>query len=149
MPGNKLSSIDLLTPLVLGDLTLPNRMVMAPLTRNRAGKGNVPTALNVEYYTQRASAGLIITEGSQISPQGVGYPATPGIHSAEQVAGWKQVTEAVHAAGGRIFILLWHVGRISHPSNPATPNRWLHPPSAHKVKRSPTRACSPSRHPGP
>lgn len=116
MPVNKSSSIDLLTPLVLGDLSLPNRMVMAPLTRNRAGEGNVPTALNAEHYTQRASAGLIITEGSQISPQGVGYPATPGIHSAEQVAGWKQVTEAVHAAGGRIFIQLWHVGRISHPS---------------------------------
>ncbi|MDP1708221.1 MAG: alkene reductase [Gammaproteobacteria bacterium] len=89
---------------------------MAPLTRNRAGADNVPQALNVEYYTQRASAGLIITEATQVSPQGVGYPATPGIHSAEHVAGWRQVTEAVHAKGGRIFLQLWHVGRISHPS---------------------------------
>ena len=116
MPADDPSKIDLFSPLLLGDLSLPNRMVMAPLTRNRAGEGNVPTPLNAEYYTQRASAGLIITEGSQISPQGVGYPATPGIHSDEQVAGWKQVTDAVRAAGGRIFIQLWHVGRISHPS---------------------------------
>ncbi len=114
--ANVSPNIDLFTPLVLGDMTLPNRLVMAPLTRNRAGEGNVPTALNVRYYTQRASAGLIITEASQISPQGVGYPATPGIHSDEQVAGWRKVTEAVHAVGGRIFIQLWHVGRISHPS---------------------------------
>lgn len=116
MGANESSNIDLFTPLLLGDLSMPNRIVMAPLTRNRAGTGNVPTALNVEYYTQRASAGLIITEASQISPQGVGYPATPGIHSDEQVAGWQQVTDAVHAEGGRIFIQLWHVGRISHPS---------------------------------
>jgi len=116
MPTNEASTIDLFTPLALGDLTLPNRIVMAPLTRNRTGEGNVPTALNVEYYTQRASAGLIITEASQISPQGIGYPATPGIHNDEQEAGWRQVTDAVHAKGGRIFIQLWHVGRISHPS---------------------------------
>lgn len=116
MPTNEPSTIDLFTPLALGDLTLPNRIVMAPLTRNRAGPGNVPTALNAEYYVQRASAGLIISEASQISPQGAGYPATPGIHSDEQVAGWRQVTDAVHAKGGRIFIQLWHVGRISHPS---------------------------------
>lgn len=116
MPANQASNIDLFSPLSLGKLSLPNRIVMAPLTRNRAGEGNVPTALNVEYYTQRASAGLIITEASQISPQGVGYPATPGIHSGEQVAGWQRVTDAVHAKGGRIFIQLWHVGRISHPS---------------------------------
>lgn len=116
MPANESSNIDLFTPLMLGDLSLPNRIVMAPLTRNRAGKGNVPTAMNVKYYTQRSSAGLIITEASQISPQGVGYPATPGIHTDEQVAGWQQVTDAVHAEGGRIFIQLWHVGRISHPS---------------------------------
>lgn len=114
--SNPSSSNDLLSPLSLGDLNLPNRVVMAPLTRNRAGEGNVPTALNVEYYRQRASAGLIITEASQISPQGLGYPATPGIHSAEQVAGWQRVTDAVHTAGGRIFMQLWHVGRISHSS---------------------------------
>ena len=107
---------NLFTSLALGGMTLPNRLVMAPLTRNRAGEGNVPTDLNVLYYTQRASAGLIITEASQISPQAVGYPATPGIHSDEQVAGWRKITEAVHAEGGHIFIQLWHVGRISHPS---------------------------------
>ncbi len=111
-----MNNIDLFTPFTLGGLTLPNRIVMAPMTRNRAGEGNVPTALNAEYYSQRAAAGLIITEASQISPEAVGYPATPGIHSDEQVAGWRQVTDAVHAEGGRIFIQLWHVGRISHSS---------------------------------
>lgn len=116
MPASETSNNDLFTPLMLGDLSLPNRIVMAPLTRRRAGEGNVPTVLNVEYYTQRASAGLIITEASQISQQGAGYPATPGIHTDEQVAGWRQVTDAVHAKGGRMFIQLWHVGRISHPS---------------------------------
>jgi N-ethylmaleimide reductase len=108
--------IDVLSTFRLGPLTLPNRVVMAPMTRNRAGPGNVPTSLNATYYAQRASAGLIISEATQISPQGVGYPATPGIHTAEQVAGWRLVTNAVHAAGGRIFLQLWHVGRISHPS---------------------------------
>jgi N-ethylmaleimide reductase len=107
---------DLFTPAQVGALTLPNRVVMAPMTRNRAGAGNVPGALAVEYYTQRASAGLIITEATQVSPQGVGYPGTPGIHDAAQVAGWRAVTDAVHAAPGRIFLQLWHVGRISHPS---------------------------------
>jgi len=107
---------DLFRPARLGRLTLANRIVMAPLTRNRAGPGNVPQPLNAEYYAQRASAGLIISEATQVSPQGVGYPGTPGIHSAEQVAGWKGVTDAVHAKGGRIFLQLWHVGRISHPS---------------------------------
>ena len=107
---------DLFDSIEIGDDTIANRIVMAPMTRNRAGEGNVPQALNVTYYQQRASAGLIITEASQISPQGVGYPATPGIHSAEQVEGWKAVTAAVHDAGGHIFLQLWHVGRISHPS---------------------------------
>jgi N-ethylmaleimide reductase len=107
---------DLFTPFQLGPYTLANRMVMAPLTRNRAGPGNVPQALNAAYYAQRASAGLIVTEATQISPQGLGYPNTPGIHSAEQVAGWRGVTEAVHARDGRVFLQLWHVGRISHPS---------------------------------
>jgi N-ethylmaleimide reductase len=109
-------SIDLFSPYRLGPLQLPNRMVMAPMTRNRAGPGNVPGKLNATYYVQRAGAGLIVTEGTQVSPQGQGYAGTPGIHSAEQVAGWKIVTQAVHAAGGRIFLQLWHVGRISHPS---------------------------------
>jgi N-ethylmaleimide reductase len=111
-----MASTDLFTPFQLGPLSLPNRIVMAPMTRNRAGEGNVPTALNVEYYRQRASAGLIVTEATQVSPQGVGYPGTPGIHTDAQVAGWRQVTDAVHRAGGRIFLQLWHVGRISHPS---------------------------------
>jgi N-ethylmaleimide reductase len=89
---------------------------MAPMTRNRAGEGNAPTELAVTYYAQRAGAGLIVTEGSQVSPQGVGYPGTPGIHTDRQVAGWRRVTDAVHARGGRIFLQLWHVGRVSHPS---------------------------------
>ena len=107
---------DLFTPIQLGALALPNRVVMAPMTRNRAGAGNLPGALAAEYYRQRASAGLIVTEATQVSPQGVGYPGTPGIHSDDQVTGWRRVTDAVHAAGGRIFLQLWHVGRISHPS---------------------------------
>ncbi len=106
----------LFQPYTLGATPLANRIVMAPMTRNRAGAGDVPTALIADYYTQRASAGLIITEASQISPQGKGYPGTPGIYNAEQVAGWRLVTEAVHKAGGRIFLQLWHVGRISHSS---------------------------------
>src|SRR5580658_10138944 len=111
-----MTGVDLFSPFRFGPLDLPNRAVMAPMTRNRAGPGNVPTALNATYYAQRAGAGLIVAEASQVSPQGLGYPATPGIHSAEQVAGWRLVTGAVHAAGGRIFLQLWHVGRISHPS---------------------------------
>jgi N-ethylmaleimide reductase len=107
---------DLFTPVQLGRYQLPNRIIMAPLTRNRAGDGNVPLDIHATYYRQRASAGLIISEATQVSPQGIGYPATPGIHSAEQVAGWKTVTDAVHEAGGRIFLQLWHVGRVSHPS---------------------------------
>jgi N-ethylmaleimide reductase len=99
----------------MDDLTLPNRIVMAPMTRCRAVAGDVPGPLTVTYYVQRASAGLIISEGSQVSQQGVGYMRTPGIHSAAQVAGWKKVTDAIHRAGGRIFIQLWHVGRVSHP----------------------------------
>jgi len=106
----------LFTPIKLGNLTLNHRVAMAPLTRSRAGQpGNVPTPMNVEYYRQRASAALIVTEATQISQQGQGYAWTPGIHSAEQVAGWKQVSDAVHAEGGRIFLQLWHVGRVSHP----------------------------------
>ena len=106
----------LFEPFALGDLTLRNRIVMAPLTRSRAGQpGDVPTTMNAQYYRQRAGAGLIIAEATQVSPQGKGYAFTPGIHSQEQVAGWRQVTSAVHDAGGRIVLQLWHVGRISRP----------------------------------
>lgn len=108
------TSSKLLEPYKLGPTTLPNRLVMAPLTRNRAVAGMVPSPLAVEYYGQRASAGLLITEASQISQQGQGYQDTPGIYSKEQVAGWRKVTERVHRRGGRIFIQIWHVGRISH-----------------------------------
>ncbi len=109
--------IDLFQPVTLGgDLVLPNRIVMAPLTRSRAGKGDVPGALNAEYYRQRASAGLIVSEATNITQQGKGYAFTPGIYTDAQVAGWRIVTDALHAAGGRIFCQLWHVGRISHPS---------------------------------
>ena len=111
-----MTSVDLFSPFRLGPLELRNRVVMAPMTRNRAGPGNVPTALNATYYAQRTGAGLIVSEATQVSPQGVAYPGTPGIHSAAQVTGWKRVTDAVHGAGGRIFLQLWHVGRISHPS---------------------------------
>jgi N-ethylmaleimide reductase len=112
---NRQAPKDLFSSFLLGDLELPNRMVMAPMTRGRAVEGNVPNPLAATYYAQRASAGLIVTEATQVSPQGVGYIRTPGIHSAEQVAGWKTVTDAVHRAGGRIFAQLWHVGRVSHP----------------------------------
>ena len=106
----------LFEPIRLGDLELPNRVIMAPLTRSRAiGGGRVPNALMAQYSVQRASAGLILSEATAVTPQGVGYADTPGIWSDEQVAGWKMVTDAVHAAGGRIFLQLWHVGRISDP----------------------------------
>jgi N-ethylmaleimide reductase len=108
------SPATLFTPLRLGALNLPNRIVMAPLTRCRAVAGNVPGPLAPLYYAQRASAGLIVSEATQIVPEGQGYPATPGIHSDAQIAGWRAVTDAVHAAGGRIVLQLWHVGRISH-----------------------------------
>jgi len=106
----------LFDPIRVGDLELPNRVVMAPLTRSRAvGGQRVPNAMMAEYYVQRASAGLILSEATAVTPQGVGYADTPGIWSDAQVAGWKQVTDAVHAAGGRIFLQLWHVGRVSDP----------------------------------
>lgn len=105
----------LFEPIRIGDIELPNRIVMAPLTRCRASAGRVPNALMAEYYAQRASAGLIISEATCVSPQGVGYPDTPGIWSQEQIDGWRGVTDAVHAAGGRMFLQLWHVGRISDP----------------------------------
>lgn len=107
---------DLFSPVELGDIALKNRIVMAPLTRNRAGDGGVPQNMNVTYYAQRATAGLIVTEATPISAMAHGYPALPGIYTDAQVAGWKKVIDAVHAKGGKIVIQLWHVGRISHPS---------------------------------
>ena len=106
----------LFSPLRVGAIAVANRIVMAPLTRNRAAAGNVPSPLAATYYAQRASAGLLIAEATQICPEGQGYMATPGIHAPAQIAGWKIVTDAVHAAGGRIVLQLWHVGRISHTS---------------------------------
>ena len=111
-----MTNLDLFTPIQLGSYTLPNRIIMAPLTRMRAGIGNVPTQMNTTYYAQRASAGLIISEATQVSLQGRGYARSPGIHSPEQIAGWQLVTDTVHAAGGRIFLQLWHAGRTSHPA---------------------------------
>lgn len=114
---------DLFSPVKLGSIAMSNRMVMAPLTRNRSSMEGVPQDINVTYYEQRATAGLIITEATPISPMGHGYPLLPGIYTDAQVAGWKKVSDAVHAKGGKIVIQLWHVGRISHPSllNGATP----------------------------
>src|ERR1700686_843819 len=106
----------LFSPVRMGEPDLPNRIVMAPLTRMRAGPiDHVPTALQAEYYAQRASAGLIVAEATAISPDGFGYADTPGLWSAEQIRGWRRVTDAVHAAGGRIVAQLWHTGAIAHP----------------------------------
>lgn len=105
----------LFDPLHLGDITLPNRIIMAPLTRCRASEGRMPNELMAEYYGQRAGAGLIISEATSVTPMGVGYPDTPGIWSEAQVEGWKVITNTVHEKGGRIFLQLWHVGRVSHP----------------------------------
>lgn len=109
-------SESLLSPIRFGPLSLPNRVLMAPMTRSRADAVGNPTSIMAEYYEQRASAGLIISEGVVISPQGKGYPFTPGIFTQEQASGWTTIVDAVHAAGGRIFSQLWHVGRVSHPS---------------------------------
>ena len=108
--------MNLLTPITLGAVSLENRVLMAPLTRMRADNEGVPSPLAIEYYAQRASAGLIISEATQISELGKGYPATPGIYSEPQVDAWRKITDAVHAQGGKIFLQLWHVGRISHSS---------------------------------
>ena len=110
-----MSHPNLFSPITLGPLNLANRIFMAPLTRCRASEGNVPNELNAEYYAQRASAGLIISEATSVTPRGYGYPNTPGIHTEAQMAGWKKVTGSVHARGGHIYLQLWNVGRISHP----------------------------------
>lgn len=109
----------LFTPIHIGALELPNRIILAPMTRNRAVAGAVPNPLAVEYYAMRATGGLLITEATQVSPDAQGYPRTPGVHSDEQVAAWRLVTDAVHARGGRIFVQLWHTGRVSHTLNNA------------------------------
>lgn len=111
-----MKTTNLFTPVRFGALEAPNRIVMAPLTRMRAGPARVPTVLMAEYYRQRAAAGLIVTEATAISRQGTGCPNSPGIYTEEQIVGWQHVTDAVHQAGGRIFLQLWHMGRISHPS---------------------------------
>ncbi len=108
--------MDLFSPIKIGNYNLKNRIFMAPMTRCRSLENNVANNMMAHYYAQRASAGLIITEATQISTQGIGYPYTPGIHTADQVKGWKKVTKAVHEKGGTIFLQLWHVGRISHPA---------------------------------
>ncbi len=113
--SSTISAPTLLDPVRIGAWNLPNRVIMAPLTRARAGAGRIPNALMAQYYAQRASAGLIISEATSVTPMGVGYADTPGIWSSAQVEGWKQVTRAVHEAGGRILLQLWHVGRISDP----------------------------------
>ena len=116
-PAQQTTVERLFQPVKLGRYDLPHRIVMAPLTRSRARQpGNIPTPLNASYYAQRASAALIITEATQVSMQGQGYAWTPGIHSHEQIEGWRLVTGAVHGACGLIFMQLWHVGRISHPA---------------------------------
>ncbi|MEM9212908.1 MAG: alkene reductase [Cyanobacteria bacterium P01_F01_bin.150] len=115
-PSSSNSSLDaLFQPLQMGAIALPNRMIMAPLTRGRAGVSRIPNDLMRQYYAQRASAGLIISEATQISEQGAGWNQSPGIHTPEQVEGWKSVTEAVHHKGGKIVLQLWHMGRASHP----------------------------------
>src|SRR5271168_1058904 len=111
-----MSKETLFRPLRLGAIQLPNRIVMAPLTRMRAGAANVPTALNAEYYAQRSAAGIIISEGTAISPQAQGYPHAPGIYTAAQIAGWRTVTNGVHARGGRIIMQIAHNGRNCHSS---------------------------------
>lgn len=147
----------LFDPISLGDIDLPNRFVMAPLTRCRASEGRVPNDLMKKYYVQRASAGLILTEATSVTPMGVGYINTPGIWSEEQVEGWRKITDAVHAAGGRIVSQLWHVGRLSHPDflngeTPVAPSAIACPgqirvPTGHKPYPTP-RALEASEIPG-
>src|SRR5260221_5475201 len=121
---------------------------MAPLTRSRAGPGNVPNALNALYYAQRVSAGLIISEATQISPEGQGYISTPGIHSPEQIEGWRIVTKAVRVAGGCMVLQLWHVGRISHPSFQPGGALPVAPSAIKPNARAPKKALSQFRRPG-
>jgi 2,4-dienoyl-CoA reductase-like NADH-dependent reductase (Old Yellow Enzyme family) len=141
----------LFDPIRLGAIEAPNRVLMAPLTRGRSTREHVPTPLMVEYYTQRASAGLILTEATGISQQGLGWPYAPGIWNAEQVAAWRAVTDSVHKAGGRIACQLWHMGRLVHPSflggaQPVSSSATTGPGDAHtyegKQRYEPARALS-------
>lgn len=131
----------LFTPLQLGSIEIPNRVIMAPLTRMRAGAGNCPTTLNVAYYAQRASAGFIIAEGTAVSPQGQGYPSAPGIYSPAQVKGWLRVTEAVHSHKGRIFVQIAHNGRNSHSSLMPNGSLPVAPSAVHRISQG-SRASS-------
>ena len=136
------------TPITLGGMSLPHRLVMAPMTRDRSTPEGVPTELNAEYYAQRASHALVITEGTQPSADGQGYLLTPGIHNDEQIAGWRKVTDAVHAADGRIVIQLMHTGRIAHPDNtphgrqPVAPSAVRSPASSTSRPSLPTHSAS-------
>lgn len=126
----------LFQPMTLGRLTLKNRIVMPPMTRSRASQpGDVANDLMATYYAQRASAGLIVSEGTQISSMAKGYAWTPGIYTPEHIAGWKKVTDAVHAEGGAIFAQLWHVGRVTHPDNIGGEQLFLHRRSRQKTSR--------------
>jgi N-ethylmaleimide reductase len=139
----------LFEPTTLGKLTLKNRLVMAPMTRSRAVESNTPNQLMAEYYAQRASAGLIITEGTAPSPNGTGYARIPGIWSNQQVLGWKKVTEAVHGKGGRIFVQLMHTGRVGHPLNLPPGARLLAPSAVPAEGTMFTDAQGPQPHPVP
>ena len=110
------TKLELLSPATLSDMKLENRMILAPLTRCRAGNGFIPQPMNTIYYAQRASAGLIISEATQVARNGLGYANTPGIYNQQQIEGWKQITKAVHDKGGKIFLQLWHAGRVAHPA---------------------------------
>jgi len=144
-----MSHVTLFSPATLGHRPLRNRLVMSPMTRSRATPANVPTPLMAEYYAQRASAGLIVTEGTSPSPNGVGYPRIPGLWSKEQVAGWKVVTDAVHAAGGTIFVQLMHTGRVGHPANLPAGAEVLAPSAVAASGEMYTDAKGPQPHPVP
>lgn len=139
----------LFEPYALGPITLRNRVVMSPMTRSRATAANVPTPLMAEYYGQRAAAGLIVTEGTSPSPNGVGYPRIPGLWSADQVSAWRRVTDAVHARGGRIFVQLMHTGRVGHPLNLPPGARLLAPSAVATGTRVNTDAAGPQDCPVP
>jgi N-ethylmaleimide reductase len=138
----------LFSPVSFGRLQLPNRIVMSPMTRSRA-LGNVPNAMMATYYSQRAAAGLLLTEGTAPSPNGLGYPRIPGVYSPEQVAGWRVVTDAVHAANGRIFVQLMHVGRVGHPNNLPAGARLVAPSAVAAPGTMYTDAAGPQPHPTP